>query len=204
MSDSNKTRVFQLTPEASLAYIANANKYHRWVKRCHREVLKTTGREAALFDHSNRTYLAGLAVNPPKWRETETARLKAESEARGEQRSYFGSIADAPIPAGWRKRVKDDYLSPPLKGGGPEAQAARDLVNKWRSENLRGYVQRVHGIKIHVFAGLHFVTIGIDVMDEKTDHPTVYVISSGPEQKVENLVDAVEIKHSAYLIAKGE
>lgn len=206
VEDSKRTRIFQLSPEASIAYLAWMKKHQREVSKCRREVLKATGHEAALFDHGQYIYMAGISINPPNWWETETARKKAEAEAKGEEYRHWGfGHKDAPIPPGWRKRVKDDFLCPPLKGGGPEADAARALLAKWRRvESPRGYMQRVHGIKAQFFAGLSFITIGIDVLDEKTDHPTVYAISAGAEQKVEDLVDAVEIKHSAYLVAKGE
>lgn len=205
--EPNKIRVFLMDDPALVKdYLRFVKTERRQVSKCFKEVLAATGHEAMLYDMRTYSHLAGIKVNPPNWWETETARKKAEAEAKGEEYHNYWGHADAPIPAGWRRRVKDDYLCPPLKGGGPEAEAARALCKKWsRIEGPRGYLQRLYGIKAEFFAGLSFCTIGIDVLDEKTDTPKLYVISRGPEQNAKTkATNFVEIKHSAYLLAKGE
>ncbi len=139
----NRDRVFMMDDPAMVkAYIAHCKKHSRDIKACRKDVLALTGHEPALYDNRTHVYMAGLQLNPEGWRESEIERMKAEDIAAGkEPRHYYGYIKDAPIPAGWRKRVKDDFLCPPLKGGGPEAQAARDLCKKYaKLEGPRGYL----------------------------------------------------------------
>lgn len=202
----NRDRVFMMDDPAMVkAYIAFCHKHSREIKKCRKEVLALTGREPMLYDARTHVYMAGLRINPEGWRESERDRLKAEDVAAGkEPRGYYGYIKDAPIPPGWRKRVKDDFLCPPLKGGGPEAEAARALCKKYaKLEGPRGYLQRVHGVKPQVFAGLVFATIGIDVVGDKGSE-VIYVNSKGPEQDHHPMTGFVEVKKSAYLMAKGE
>lgn len=70
-------------------------------------------------------------------------------------------------PPGWRKRVKDDYLTPPLKGGSLEAEDARTWLAQYkRIPTMRTWLGETLGRK-HVthFSGMHLVAPGMSIHD---------------------------------------
>lgn len=123
---------------------------------------------------TTRNNVLGLAIREYDWSYEESyERYKAENpDAWGFSPDRFEPVV---IPDGWRRRVKDDYLSPPLKktrtgwtGTQDDAEAARDYCRRWSQvETPRGYVERVHGAPHMHFAGLSLITIGLDVKEDK-------------------------------------
>lgn len=221
-TDANKTRIF-LMDDADLVkkYLKFVKKHNSECKRCIKEVTAETGHQPALFDDGDNAYMAGIVLTPASYdfdkdKAEVIAQRKADAVANGEDPDrvstyyYSSGVAKTP-PPGWRKRVKDDFFCPLLKGGGPEAEAARALMSKWKKiQGPRDYLRENYGIKTRVFAGLSLVTIGIDILDKESEAPKLYVITRGPEQNctgphcAEPATHFTEIKHSEYLVAKGE
>lgn len=127
-----------------------------------------------------RNEVLGLSVRPYDW-SWEEARDRWVAADPENKRWWWNADRHDPvvIPEGWRKRVKDDYISPPLKGSSPAIKAAQDYCRRWsKVETLRGYLERVHGAPVHHFSGLRFLTTGADVQEDK-----LWIIS-GPGYEV--------------------
>lgn len=130
-----------------------------------------------------RDVVLGLGVRPHDWSWEEARDRWVASDPENHKRWWWSADKHDPIviPEGWRKRVADDYISPPLKGSSDAIKAAQDYCRRWsKVETLRGYLQRVHGAPINHFAGMRFLTIGADVQEDK-----LWIIS-GPGYKVED------------------
>lgn len=156
-------------PDVIAGYVAHAQLERDILNACVEEAKERWQRLPMVQRGTTRTTVLGLAVRPHDW-SWEAARDRYRA-SQPEDRTLWGFDADrhdpVVIPEGWRKRVKDDYLSPPLKGSSEAILEARAFLRKYSCESVRGYLERVHGAPHVHFAGMRLITIGADVKEDR-------------------------------------
>lgn len=107
--------------------------------------------------------MAGIALRTIDHDEREEA-WREERRKAEPNRSYFGLMPKDDPPPGWRKRVKDDFFTPPLKGGGLDADFARELMRRYRSvPNARSLLHECGVKQVEHFEGLRLITPGVEL-----------------------------------------
>lgn len=172
-----------------------AKEHRNAINLCVEECLAGWNRLPMWITHHEHASMIGLALREKDfdW----SAAQKRIAKERG-YTSHFGvNVPDDAPPPGWRKRVKDDYFSPPLKGGGDDADLTRALVRRYTNvPNVRALLVEC-GAKPYHFAGLRFITAGMDLKKG-----TIYV-RQGPGYEIKD--DRWQpMKLSEYLALEGK
>lgn len=148
-------------------YVAHAQLSSDLRNACVEEAARLWNRKPVGYSRDEREHITGISRRPIDW--DWISRRKDWAAEQGLDPYHYSEERDPKLapPPGWRKLVKDDYLTPPKKGSSPEILEARAFCKRWTHESLRGYLKRVAGIQPIHFAGMRLITIGCEVEEDK-------------------------------------